>query len=50
MKIQLAKSEIQKEIPNLEHLIREYNITGHVAIMNDMQIYFVIDELKKKVI
>jgi hypothetical protein len=48
MKIELAKECIAVEVPDLEKLIKQFDIRGHVAIFDDNRIYFVIDELKKK--
>ena len=48
MKIELSKECIKIEVENLDKLIKQFDIRGHVAIFDDNRIYFVIDELKKK--
>ena len=48
MKIELSKESIEVEVANLDKLVKQFDIKGHVAIFDNNKIYFVIDELKKK--
>ena len=46
--ISVAKECIAVEVPDLEKLIKQFDIKGHVEVMRDNKIYFIIDELKRK--
>ena len=48
MKIELSKESLETEVYNIEQLIKQFDITGHIAVMDNNKIYFVIDKLQKK--
>lgn len=50
MHIKLEEKNILEAVKNIEVLIKEYEITGHLQKLDDNNIYFMIDALKKKTI
>ena len=48
MHIKLEEKNILEAVKNIEVLIKEYEITGHLTKLDDNNIYFVIDNLKRK--